>query len=134
MKMFVNLPVSDLGRSQAFFESLGFTFFGMTSDMASVVINDDTQVMLLAEPVFASFTSRQVADPAAGTQVILALGVETREQVDEMVDKAVAAGGTAVGPAKDTDGRYQRGFFDLDGHHWEPLCLVLPAASQPGPG
>lgn len=129
MKMFVNLPVSDLGRSQAFFESLGFTFFGMTSDMASVVINDDTQVMLLAEPVFASFTSRQVVDPATGAQVILALGVETREQVDELVDKAIAAGGTAVGPARDQGGRYQRGFLDLDGHHWEPLCLVQPAAS-----
>jgi predicted lactoylglutathione lyase len=128
MKMFVNLPVSDLGRSQAFFESLGFTFFGMTSDMASVVINDDTQVMLLSEPVFASFTSRQTASPATGAQMILALGVETREQVDELVDKAIAAGGAAAGPARDQDGRYQRGFLDLDGYHWEPLCLVPPAA------
>ena len=128
MKMFVNLPVSDLSRSKAFFESLGFGFFGMTDDIASIVINDDTQVMLLTQPTFAAFTSKQVADPATGAQVILALGVQTKAQVDEMVEKAVAAGGTAAGPARDQGFRYQRGFFDLDGHHWEPLCLVEPGA------
>jgi uncharacterized protein len=124
MKMFVNLPVNDLGRSQAFFESLGFGFYGMTGDIASVIINDDTQVMLLAKPAFAMFTSKQIADSGTTAEVILAIGVETRDQVDEIVDKALAAGGTAAGPARDEGGRYQRGFFDLDGHHWEPLCLV----------
>ena len=123
MKMFVNLPVSDLKRSKAFFESLGFGFFGMTDDIASVVINDDTQVMLLAGPAFAAFTSKQVGDPRESTQVILAIGVENRAQVDEIVDKALAAGATAAGPARDEGGRYQRGFLDLDGYHWEPLCL-----------
>jgi uncharacterized protein len=124
MKMFVNLPVTDLGRSKAFFESLGFGFYGMTEDMASVIINDDTQVMLLTKPAFAAYTSKQITDPEASTQVILALGVENRAQVDEIVDKALAAGATAAGPARDEGGRYQRGFFDLDGHHWEPLCLA----------
>jgi predicted lactoylglutathione lyase len=124
MKMFVNLPVSDLGRSKAFFENLGFGFFGMTEDIASVIINDDTQVMLLAKPAFATYTSKQIADSATEAEVILAIGVETRAQVDEIVDKALAAGATTAGPARDAGGRYQRGFFDLDGHHWEPLCLV----------
>jgi uncharacterized protein len=124
MKMFVNLPVKDLERSKAFFEGLGFGFYGMTQDMASVIINDDTQVMLLTEPAFDSFASKQVADPGQSTQVILALGVENRAQVDALADKALAAGATAAGPARDSGGRYQRGFFDLDGHHWEPLCLA----------
>jgi uncharacterized protein len=124
MKMFVNLPVKDLERSKAFFEGLGFRFYGMTQDMASVIINDDTQVMLLTEPAFDSFASKQVADPGQSTQVILALGVENRAQVDALADKALAAGATAAGPARDSGGRYQRGFFDLDGHHWEPLCLA----------
>jgi predicted lactoylglutathione lyase len=124
MKMFVNLPVSDLGRSKAFFESLGFGFYGMTADIASVIINDDTQVMLLATPAFAAFTSKRIADAATTAEVILAIGVEDRDQVDAIVDKALAAGATAAGPARDEGGRYQRGFLDLDGHHWEPLCLV----------
>lgn len=124
MKMFVNLPVSDLGRSKSFFESLGFGFYAMTEDIASVVINDDTQVMLMAEPTFASFTSKRIADPGTTAEVILAIGVANRAQVDEIVDKALAAGAAATGPARDSGGRYQRGFLDLDGHHWEPLCLV----------
>ncbi len=124
MKMFVNMPVSDLGRSKAFFESLGFGFYGMTEDIASVIINDDTQVMLLAKPAFATYTSKEIADSGQSVEVILAIGLENRAQVDEIVDKALAAGATAAGPARDEGGRYQRGFFDLDGHHWEPLCLA----------
>src|SRR5260370_11109462 len=113
--MVVNWPGSDVGRSRAFFESLGFGFYGMTADIASVIINDDTQVMLLATPAFAAFTSKQIADAATTAEVILAIGVEDRDQVDAIVDKALAAGATAAGPARDEGGRYQRGFFDLDG-------------------
>ncbi len=87
-KLFVNLPVKDLNRSEAFFTDLGFQFFGMTKDMASVIISEHTQVMLLAEPTFASFTAKGVADATANTEVILVLGVERRDQVDELIDKA----------------------------------------------
>jgi predicted lactoylglutathione lyase len=126
-KLFVNLPVKDLNRSREFFTGLGFAFYGMTDDMASVVISEHTQVMLLAEPTFASFTTKDVADATANTEVILVLGVERPDQVDELVEKALAAGASVAGVPQEGGGRYQRGFTDLDGHHWEALCLVEPA-------
>jgi predicted lactoylglutathione lyase len=126
-KLFVNLPVKDLNRSKEFFTDLGFALFGMTDDMASVVISEHTQVMLLAEPTFASYVTTGIADATANTEVILVLGVERRDQVDEMLEKALASGGAATGPAQEGGGRYQRGFTDPDGHHWEALCLVESA-------
>jgi uncharacterized protein len=125
-KLFVNLPVKDLDRSKAFFTTLGFELYGMTEDMASVIISEHTQVMLLTEPTFAMYASRGVADAAKDTEMILVLGLETRAQVDELADKAAAAGAGPVGAAREDGGRYQRGFTDLDGHHWEALCLVGP--------
>jgi uncharacterized protein len=127
-KLFVNLPVKDLGRSKAFFTRLGLDFFGQTEDMASVIISEHTQVMLLAEATFASYARNGVADAAAGTEMILVLGVETRQQVDALADRARAAGGEPVGAPRDEGHRYQRGFTDLDGHHWEALCLTEPAS------
>jgi uncharacterized protein len=129
MQLFVNLPVKDLERSQAFFTSLGFGFFGVAPGMASAVINEETQVMLLDESTFARFASKDVGDPTTSTQVILVLGLETPAEVDELVDKAVDAGATPVGipSTGEETGRYQRGFADLDGYHWEGLCLVQPA-------
>jgi uncharacterized protein len=126
-KLFVNLPVKDLKRSEAFFTGLGFEFFGMTDDMASVIISEHTQVMLLAEPTFAAYTAKRVADATASTEVILVLGVERADQVDELVEKALAAGASPAGAPQQGHGRYQRGFTDLDGHHWEALCLVEEA-------
>jgi predicted lactoylglutathione lyase len=126
-KLFVNLPVKDLKRSEEFFSGLGFEFFGMTQDMASVIISEHTQVMLLAEPTFASFTANGVADATASTEVILVLGLERPDEVDALVDKALAAGASQAGTPQQGHGRYQRGFADLDGHHWEALCLVAEA-------
>jgi len=124
--LFVNLAVTDLNRSKAFFTDLGFEFFGMTDDMASVTISERTQVMLLAEPTFAGYARNEVADPTRTTEVILVLGLDNPQQVDKLVDKALAAGATAVGESATEGGRYQRGFADLDGHHWSALCLVAP--------
>ena len=93
-KLFVNLPVKDLGRSKAFFTELGLTFFGQAEDMASVIISEHTQVMLLTETVFASYAGSGVVDAGAGTEVILVLGLETRDQVDQLAEAAEAAGGS----------------------------------------
>jgi uncharacterized protein len=127
-KLFVNLPVKDLVRSKAFFTALGLDFFGMADDMASVIISEHTQVMLLGGATFASYARSGVADATASTEVILVLGMETREQVDELAGRAEAAGGQPVAPPRDDGYRYQRGFTDLDGHHWEALCLVETAS------
>jgi predicted lactoylglutathione lyase len=128
MQLFVNVPVKDLSRSQKFFTELGLPFYGMAEGMASVMINQETQVMLLEEPVFASYITKDVADAATSTEAILVLGMENPEQVDELVDKALAAGATPAGVKQEPGFRYQRGFADLDGHHWEALCLVRPAS------
>ena len=117
-----------MNRSKDFFTELGLAFFGQAEDMASVIISEHTQVMLLTEAVFASYARRGVVDATAGTEVILVLGVETRDQVDELASKAEAAGGSPVGTPRDDGYRYQRGFTDLDGHHWEALCLIDPAS------
>lgn len=126
-QLFVNLPVSDLDRSKAFFTELGFDFFGMAPGMASVVITETAQVMLLEQATFAGYTSRPVGDPTTDTQAILVLGMDDPGQVDALVDRALAAGATPAGTPQSGEGRYQRGFADLDGHHWEALCLVAPA-------
>jgi uncharacterized protein len=122
--LFVNLPVRDLDRAKSFFAGLGFAFFGATEDMASVVISEHTQVMLLAQPTFAGYARNAVADAGAGTEVILVLGLTSPSEVDELVDKALAAGATPVGETRTEAGRYQRGFADLDGHQWAALCLA----------
>jgi predicted lactoylglutathione lyase len=125
-KLFVNVPVKDLGRAKEFFTALGLPFFGATEDMASVIISEHTQVMLIAEPTFAGYARNPAADPAAVTEAILVLGLPDKAGVDELVDKALAAGATRVGEPVEEGGRYQRGFADLDGHQWAALCLVQP--------
>ncbi|MFI6786725.1 VOC family protein [Nonomuraea sp. NPDC050383] len=125
--IFVNLPVADLGRSKAFFAALGFSMFGASDDMASVMINERTQVMLLTEPVFASYARSEVADPAKSTQVILVLGLDDPAAVDALFDQAIAAGATPVGEPINDGQRYQRGFADPDGHQWSALSLVAQA-------
>jgi predicted lactoylglutathione lyase len=122
-KLFVNLPVKDLNRSAAFFAGLGLDFYGITDTMASVIISEHTQVMLLTEAAFASYASRGVADATTSTEVILVLGLETRE----LAAKADTAGASAIAAPREDGGRYQRAFTDLDGHHWEALCLVQPS-------
>ncbi|WP_214327100.1 VOC family protein [Nonomuraea sediminis] len=124
--MFVNIPVKDVNRSKQFFTDLGFDHFGATEDMASVIISDTTQVMLIAEPTFATFAEKQVGDPRESTQAILVLGLENPQEVDALLDKALAAGAAPVGEPTNADGRYLRGFRDLDGHHWAALCLIQP--------
>ncbi|TDE54503.1 hypothetical protein E1295_15360 [Nonomuraea mesophila] len=127
MQLFVNLPVKHLERSKEFFTGLGFRFFGASPDMASVVISEKTQVMLLTEPVFAQYVTKEVSDATKATESILVLGLESPAQVDELVDKALELGATSAGVRPDDGVRYQRGFADLDGHHWEALCLIQPA-------
>lgn len=123
-KLFVNLPVKDLNRAREFFTALGLTFFGATEDMASVVISEHTQVMLLAEPTFNGYARNPASDPCTVTETILVLGLPNKAEVDGLVDRALAAGASQVGEPTDEGGRYQRGFADLDGHQWAALCLV----------
>lgn len=124
-KIFVNLPVKDLQRSIDFFTALGFTFNQQfTDDKATcMVISDDIYAMLLTEERFLNFTNKKIADAFTSTEVLLSLTCESREEVDEMVSKAIAAGGSAPNPKQEYDFMYAHGFQDLDGHIWEVFWM-----------
>src|SRR5690606_10887558 len=94
-KLFVNVPVADVQRSIAFFEALGFGFNPHFTDATAtcMLVGADAYFMLLERERFATFTKRPVGDPTASTVALYAIGVESREAVDEMVRRAVAAGG-----------------------------------------
>jgi predicted lactoylglutathione lyase len=129
--IFVNLPVHDLSTSVDFFGSLGFEFNEQfTDDRATcMVVSDQACVMLLATPFFSTFTHKDVADAATTTEVILAVSAQSRQEVDTLVDRALAlGGGVAEGPA-DEGFMYGRSFYDLDGHAWEVMWMD-PAAVQ----
>lgn len=131
-KIFVNLPIKDMKRSQAFFRMLGFSFNPQFTNEqgACMVIAEDIFAMLLVEPFFQTFTKKPIADANKSTEVLVCLSCESRAEVDELVRKAVAAGGTAPNAPQDHGFMYGHGFEDLDGHVWE-LVWMDPAAAPP---
>lgn len=132
-QLFVNLPVKDLKKSIEFFTRLGFTFNPQfTDDNATcMIIEENIFAMLLVEKYFRTFTPKEITDTKKQTEVLLALSCESREEVDKLVSKAVAAGGTTPTPAKDLGFMYQHAFDDLDGHTWE-IFWMDPSAMPPG--
>lgn len=131
-KIFVNLPIKDMKRSQAFFRLLGFSFNPQFTNEqgACMVVAEDIFVMLLVEPFFQGFTKKPIADAKKSTEVLVCLSCESRAEVDELVKKALGAGGTAPNAAQDHGFMYSHGFEDLDGHVWE-LVWMDPAAAPP---
>ncbi|WP_409469407.1 VOC family protein [Streptomyces sp. HC307] len=129
--IFVNLPVNDLDASKKFFTELGYTLNPQFSDenAASVVISDTIVAILLTKPFYATFTKKEIADATRTSEVLICLSAESREKVDELVEKAVAAGGTASEQVQDHGFMYGRAFDDLDGHTWEVMWMD-PAAVE----
>jgi predicted lactoylglutathione lyase len=119
-KIFVNLPVKDLAKSMKFFEALGYKFNQQFTDAtaACMVISDDIYAMLLTHAKFKELAPREICDAAKVTEVLICLSCENREQVDDLVRKAVAAGGTAADEPEDYGFMYQHGFRDPDSHNW----------------
>jgi predicted lactoylglutathione lyase len=132
-KIFVNLAVSDLGRSVGFFTALGFSFNQQFTDETAtcMIVADDIFVMLLTRPKFESFAPNPIADSRTSTEVLIALNSESRAEVDEMVRKAVAAGGNTYNQPQDHGFMYAHGFQDPDGHVWE-IFWMDPSAVEPG--
>ncbi len=126
-QVFINLPIKDMARSQAFFRSLGFAFnpqFTNEQGACMVVSEGHSYVMLLVESFFQGFTQKAIADASKTTEVLIALSCDSRAEVDEMVGKALAAGGTAPNPQQDHGFMYSHGFTDLDGHVWEVFWMT----------
>lgn len=124
-KIFVNLPVRALDASKAFFAALGFDFEERFTDAtaACLIVGDDLHVMLLTEPKFREFTAKPVADARATTEVLTALALDSRTEVDRLVAAAVAAGGREPREPQDLGFMYSRSFEDPDGHIWEPFWM-----------
>lgn len=129
--IFVNLPVRDLGRSMEFFKQLGYSFNPQFCDetAACLVISDTIYAMLLTHEKFQGFTPKSIADATQSTEVLVCLSCESRDQVNEQVAKAVAAGGSTYNEPQDHGFMYAHGFQDPDGHIWE-LMWMDPAAVQ----
>ena len=130
--LYVNLPVKNLQRTIDFFTQLGFTFNQQfTNENATcMIIGENIFVMLLIEEFFKTFTKKEIADATGSTEVILALAVDSKSEVDEMVLKAIDAGGTAPNDIQDNGWMYGHGFHDLDSHLWEVFYMDESAIPQ----
>jgi predicted lactoylglutathione lyase len=127
---FVNLPVKDLTKATEFFTELGFSFDEQFTDenATRMIVSDDTSVMLVVEPFFKGFiTPQDITDTSKSREVIVGLSAESREQVDDLADKALAAGGQSLGEPEDEGFMYMRGFRDLDGHQWSFIYMDMSA-------
>ncbi|MEQ8851804.1 VOC family protein [Gimesia sp.] len=130
-KIYVNLPVSDLAKSIAFYQAVGYSINEKWTDetAACVVISEDIHAMLLTHARFSDFTPNEICNARQQTEVLLALGCESRDEVDELVRKAVAAGGNTYNEPQDHGFMYGHGYQDPDGHIWE-VFYMDPAAVE----
>ena len=124
-KIFVNLPVKDLNKTIDFFTKLGFKFNPQFTDenATCMIVGDDIFVMLLVENFFKTFTKKEISDTSKNTEVIVALSVEGRENVDQMINKAIEYGGKESREPQDHGWMYGRSFEDIDGHLWEIIYM-----------
>ncbi len=128
--LIVNLPVQDLATSTHFFAALGFSFDSRfaTEHINVLIISDAAYVQLVAAAMFKIITKRDIADTSSA-EAVLQLRVDSRQRVDELVDKALAAGGQRANEPNDQGFIYGRSFSDLDGHLWD-VFSIAPAALQ----
>jgi predicted lactoylglutathione lyase len=120
-RIFINLPVRNIEASRKFFTQLGFSFNPRFSspDTLCMVISEHIFAMLLQEARFAQYTQKEICNAHTHTEVLIALDAASREEVDDMVRKAVEAGGTIYAEPQDHGYMYGHSFADLDGHQWE---------------
>ncbi len=131
--VFINLPVTDLPRSVAFYEAVGATKNPMFSDdtAACLVFSDTIHAMLLTHDKFSSFTDRAIPDAHKTAQVLICVSEDSREAVDAVIDRAAKAGGQAdPNPKQDYGFMYGRSYADPDGHIWEVMWMDPEAAAE----
>lgn len=131
-KVFINLPVKDLGSSMQFFKDLGFSFNPQFTDEKAgcMVISESIFVMLLTETYFKTFIDTEVCDARRSTEVLIALDAGSTDEVKQFISKAESLGGTIYASAKDHGFMYQHSFADLDGHKWEMAYVDLSRFPQ----
>ncbi|MCF2130574.1 VOC family protein [Strepomyces sp. STD 3.1] len=129
--IFVNLATNDLAASKKFFTGLGYEINAQFSDdtTASIPLSETIVVMVHTPEKYRQFTKKEIVDSSKSSEVLLALSAESREKVDELVEKAVAAGGSVSGETQDHGFMYGRAFDDVDGHTFEVVWMD-PAAVE----
>jgi predicted lactoylglutathione lyase len=132
--VFINLSVRDLKRSMDFFRRLGFEFDPRFTDSqaACMIVNDHAHAVLITEPFFKTFTKRQICDRLSHTESLVGVSCGSRDEVDELTRRAIAAGGKRAMDPIDLGYLYGSGFYDLDGHHWEAVWIAPPAIPSRG--
>ncbi|HKC14994.1 MAG TPA: VOC family protein [Patescibacteria group bacterium] len=136
-QIFVNLPVKDLDKTKEFWTKLGFGFNPQFTDekAGALELGENIFAMLVTEPFYKTFIKKEIADSSKTSEVINAISVETRENVDELVNKAIEAGGKIYRNPDDYGWMYNRSFEDLDGHLWEVVHMdITKAPANPGAG
>jgi len=130
--IFINLPVKDLQRSKDFFKALGFDHNPQFSDDtgACIVISEVIHVMVLTEEKFRTFSPNPISDARSATEVLIALSCSSREEVDDLFNKALAAGGSTWREPQDHGFMYGQSFQDPDGHVWEVYYMDMSAIPQ----
>ncbi len=126
--IFVNLPVKNLDASKGFFGELGFSFNPQFSDesAACMIVEENIYVMLVTESRFKDFINGEISDATKATEVLTCLSADSKEQIDQLVAKAIAAGGKAWKPAMEQGPMYGGSFQDIDGHVWELMYMPQP--------
>jgi len=127
-QVFLNLPVVDVAKSKAFFLALGYSLNPQFSDDtgACIVISETISVMLCAHAKFREFTPKAVCDTSKAVEVLINLTCESRQEVDDLVAKALAAGGSTYDKAEDLGFMYSHSFVDPDGHGWGLFHVTAP--------
>jgi predicted lactoylglutathione lyase len=129
-QIILNLPVKDLSESKAFFSALGFTFnpkFSGDNAAFMNIVGDTIQAMLTTEPFFKSLIDKPVVQAREANEIVICLSCESRQEVDTLIAKAIAAGGRTPHPPEDHGFMYDQGFEDIDGHLWN-LVWTAPEA------
>ena len=119
--IYINLPIKDLNKTMAFFSELGFSFNQMFTNekAACMILNEKANVMLLHESFFKTFIKKEISDAHKTTEVLLAIMLKTRDEVNRFVDKAISMNAVEAREPQDFGYMYSRAFSDLDGHIWE---------------
>ncbi|WP_269938434.1 VOC family protein [Arthrobacter sp. HY1533] len=133
-QVFINLPTSDLDRSKAFFEGVGWRIEPNFTDQnaACVVVDEGIFLMILTKKFYETFTDKPIVDPATAIQVQTALSRDSREDVDAIMEKALASGGAEPRPAQEYGFMYSRDFEDPDGNLFSAVWMD-PKAAEQGP-
>lgn len=131
-QVFINLPTADLDRSKAFFEGIGWTIQPNFTDenAACVLLDENIYLMILTTKFYETFTDKPIVDPATASQVQTAFSRDSRDGVDALLEKVLAAGGTEPRPGQDMGFMYSRDFEDPDGNWFSALWMDPKAAEQ----